>query len=67
MRSNPFVLSVLAITAILAAPVTGHWSKGQSQQAAADDPIKTLGDFKAGARLHRDVAVEITVHVVKEE
>jgi large subunit ribosomal protein L9 len=32
-----------------------------------DDPIKTLGDFKAGARLHRDVSVEITVHVVKEE
>jgi large subunit ribosomal protein L9 len=32
-----------------------------------DDAIKTLGDFKAGARLHRDVNVEITVHVVKEE
>jgi large subunit ribosomal protein L9 len=32
-----------------------------------DDAIKTLGDFKAGARLHRDVSVEITVHVVKEE
>src|ERR1700740_3179480 len=32
-----------------------------------EDSIKTLGDFKAGARLHRDVSVEITVHVVKEE
>ena len=31
------------------------------------DPIKTLGDFKVPVRLHRDVTVEITVHVVKEE
>ncbi len=32
-----------------------------------DEPIKTLGDFKAAVRLHRDVTVEIPVHVVKEE
>ena len=32
-----------------------------------DDPIKTLGDFKASVRLHRDVTVEVPVHVVKEE
>jgi large subunit ribosomal protein L9 len=32
-----------------------------------DEPIKTLGDFKASVRLHRDVTVEIPVHVVKEE
>jgi large subunit ribosomal protein L9 len=31
-----------------------------------DEPIKTLGDFKVGVRLHRDVSVEIPVHVVKE-
>jgi large subunit ribosomal protein L9 len=32
-----------------------------------EDPIKTLGDFKVSVRLHRDVTVEIPVHVVKEE
>jgi large subunit ribosomal protein L9 len=31
-----------------------------------DDPIKTLGDFKVAVRLHRDVSVEIPVHVVRE-
>ncbi len=31
------------------------------------DPIRTLGDHKVTVRLHRDVPVEITVHVVKEE
>ena len=32
-----------------------------------DEPIKTLGDFKVTVRLHRDVSVEIPVHVVKED
>ena len=32
-----------------------------------EDPIKTLGDFKVSVRLHREVAVEIPVHVTKEE
>ncbi len=32
-----------------------------------DEPIKQLGEFKVPVRLHRDVTVEITVHVVKEE
>jgi large subunit ribosomal protein L9 len=32
-----------------------------------DDPIKTLGDFKVLVRLHKEVSVEIPVHVVKEE
>jgi len=31
-----------------------------------DEAIKTLGDFKVAVRLHRDVAVEIPVHVVRE-
>lgn len=31
-----------------------------------DEPIKTLGDFKATVRLHREVSVDIPVHVVKE-
>jgi large subunit ribosomal protein L9 len=32
-----------------------------------EEPIKTLGDFKVNVRLHREVSVEIPVHVVKEE
>lgn len=32
-----------------------------------EDPIKTLGDFKVTLKLHREVSVEIPVHVVKEE
>jgi large subunit ribosomal protein L9 len=32
-----------------------------------DEPIKKLGDYKASVKLHRDVTVEIPVHVVKED
>jgi large subunit ribosomal protein L9 len=32
-----------------------------------DEPIKTLGDFKVAVRLHKDVTVDIPVHVVKED
>jgi large subunit ribosomal protein L9 len=32
-----------------------------------DEPIKKLGDYKASVKLHREVAVEIPVHVVKED
>jgi large subunit ribosomal protein L9 len=32
-----------------------------------DEPIKTLGDFKASVKLHREVSLDIPVHVVKEE
>lgn len=32
-----------------------------------DEPIKTLGDFKVTVKLHRDVSIEIPVHVVREE
>lgn len=32
-----------------------------------DDPIKQLGEFKVPLRLHRDVTVEITVNVTKED
>lgn len=31
------------------------------------EPIRTLGDHKVAVRLHRDVPIEITVHVVREE
>jgi large subunit ribosomal protein L9 len=32
-----------------------------------EEPIKTLGDFKVALRLHKEVSVEIPVHVVREE
>jgi large subunit ribosomal protein L9 len=32
-----------------------------------EEPIKTLGDFQVTLRLHRDVSIEVPVHVVKEE
>jgi len=32
-----------------------------------DEPIRQLGEFKITVRLHREVPVEITVKVVKEE
>ncbi len=32
-----------------------------------EEPIKTLGDFKAAVKLHREVTVHIPVHVVREE
>jgi large subunit ribosomal protein L9 len=31
-----------------------------------EEPIKTLGDFKVTVRLHREVSVELPVHVVRE-
>jgi len=31
------------------------------------EPIKALGDYKVTVKLHREVAVELPVHVIKEE
>ena len=31
------------------------------------EPIKKLGDYKVSVKLHREVSVEIPVHVVKED
>jgi large subunit ribosomal protein L9 len=36
------------------------------RKVALEEPIKTLGDFKVAIRLHKDVSVELPVHVVKE-
>ena len=32
-----------------------------------DEPIKQLGDYKVSVRLHREVTIEVPVHVTKEE
>ena len=39
----------------------------ERRKIVLDEPIRTLGEFKVPLRLHRDVTVEIAVHVVKEE
>jgi len=31
------------------------------------EPIKTLGEYKVTVKLHREVSVELPVHVIKEE
>ena len=32
-----------------------------------EEPIKTLGDFQVTVRLHKDVSIDVPVHVVKDE
>lgn len=32
-----------------------------------EEPIKTLGDFKVTLRLHKEVSVDVPVHVIREE
>ncbi|MBV8841956.1 MAG: 50S ribosomal protein L9 [Bryobacterales bacterium] len=32
-----------------------------------EEPIKTLGDYKVAVRLHREVSIEVPVHVIKED
>jgi large subunit ribosomal protein L9 len=36
------------------------------KKVSLDEPIKTLGDFQVTVRLHKDVSVDVPVHVVKE-
>jgi large subunit ribosomal protein L9 len=36
------------------------------RKVSLDEPIKTLGDFKATVKLHKEVTIEIPVHVVRE-
>ena len=38
----------------------------ERRKVQLDEPIKTLGQHKVMVRLHKDVTVEIPVHVVKE-
>jgi len=39
----------------------------ERRKIALEEPIKTLGEFKVPVKLHREVTVDITVSVVKEE
>ena len=37
------------------------------KKVALDHPIRTIGDHKVVVKLHREVSIEIPVHVAKEE
>jgi large subunit ribosomal protein L9 len=39
----------------------------ERRKIVLEEPIKTLGEFKVPVRLHREVTVEVTVNVTKEE
>jgi large subunit ribosomal protein L9 len=38
----------------------------ERRKVQLDEPIKTLGDFKVAVRLHKEVSIDIPVHVVRE-
>jgi large subunit ribosomal protein L9 len=54
-------------TADIAAALERQGYTIDRKKIALDEPIKALGDYKVALRLHRDVSVEVPVHVVKEE
>jgi large subunit ribosomal protein L9 len=39
----------------------------ERRRVQLDEPIRTLGEHKVGVRLHREVTVEVTVNVTREE
>ena len=39
----------------------------ERRKVQLDEPIKTLGDFKVAVRLHKEVSIDIPVHVVREQ
>ena len=39
----------------------------ERRKVVLEEPIKQLGDYSVTLRLHKDVAIQVPVHVVKEE
>ena len=39
----------------------------ERRKVQLDEPIKTLGDFKVAVRLHKEVSIDIPVHVIREQ
>jgi large subunit ribosomal protein L9 len=54
-------------TADLAAALEKQGYSIDRKKIMLEEPIKALGDYKVPVRLHREVSVDLTVHVVKEE
>lgn len=53
-------------TSDIAAELENKGFKLDRRKLALSEPIKTTGDFKVSIRLHRDVTVQVPVHVAKE-
>jgi large subunit ribosomal protein L9 len=53
-------------TSDIAAELESKGFKLDRRKLALSEPIKTTGDFHVAVRLHRDVTVQIPVHVAKE-
>lgn len=54
-------------TADLAAAFEKQGYSIDRKKILLEEPIKTLGDYKVAVRLHRQVSVDVPVHVVKED
>jgi large subunit ribosomal protein L9 len=53
-------------TSDIAHELEGKGFKIDRRKLSLDEPIKTTGDFKVAVKLHRDVTVQLPVHVAKE-
>jgi large subunit ribosomal protein L9 len=54
-------------SADIAAALERHGYNIDRKKIQLEEPIKTLGDFKVNVKLHREVSLEVPVHVVREE
>lgn len=54
-------------TADLAAALEKQGYSIDRKKILLEEPIKTLGDYKVAVRLHREVSIDVPVHVVKED
>lgn len=53
-------------TSDIAHELEGKGFKVDRRKLVLNEPIKTTGDFKVALKLHRDVTVQVPVHVAKE-
>ncbi len=53
-------------TSDIAHELEGKGFKLDRRKLVLNEPIKTTGDFKVAVKLHRDVTVQVPVHVAKE-
>jgi large subunit ribosomal protein L9 len=53
-------------TSDIAHELEGKGFKVDRRKLVLEEPIKTTGDFKVALKLHRDVTVQVPVHVAKE-
>jgi large subunit ribosomal protein L9 len=51
----------------IAASLEKHGYHIERKKIQLDEPIKQLGEYKVGIRLHREVTVEVPVNVVRDE